>query len=144
MEHITELKLWFRNLDTIEIPSFSTSIVNHMICILIVEYEFCSYNDSCRVESFSTLEWNVSWRHSWCLKISMLHMVPLNQWVWRKYSYCWNSTKYELVFCKQIYFLSSLISMWVCIKYINYKYNLLYLTCNFPASSNKMILYFLN
>lgn len=142
-----ELKLWLGNIDAIEILSISTSIVSCMICIFIVGYELYSYNDRCRVESFNTLEWNVSWRHSSYLKISMLHMVPLNQWVWRKkYSYCWNSTKYESLFCIQIYCLSSLISIWivVCMKYIDYKYNLLYLTCNFPPSSNKRILYFLN
>lgn len=140
-----ELKLWLKNIGTIEISSISTSTVSYMICIFIVQYELCSYNDSCRVESFNTLEWNVSWRRSSYLKISMLHMVLLNQWICRKYSYCWNSTKYELLFCAQMYCLSSLMSIWiiVCIKYIDYKYNL-YLTCNFSPSSNKIILNFLN
>lgn len=34
-----------------------------MICIFIVEYELYTYTNSCRVESFNTVEWSGSSRH---------------------------------------------------------------------------------
>lgn len=85
-----------------EITSVTTDRGSYMICIFVVGHELYSYNDSCRVESFNTLEWNVSWRHSWYLKISRLHMVPQNQWVWRKYSCCWNIEEYKFLCGTQI------------------------------------------
>lgn len=59
----TELK-WLRNMDTLDSTSVSISRVSYTICIFIVGHELHSCNDSCRVGSFNTLEWNVSWRHS--------------------------------------------------------------------------------
>jgi hypothetical protein len=62
----------------LKISCISVSRVSYMIYIFRVGHELYSYNDSCRVESFNTLKWYVSWRHSWYPKISRLHMVPLN------------------------------------------------------------------